>query len=292
MNETEIIPGPRLDMCRKYSKLPMDISHSKVRWIFWGGIGASVVILWICGYAFARTINRRRRLLKYQRIWENEDPCKAHATELTDSRLVQKYRSRVKITFVICLICTLLTAGLTVCIAFAGLALQFCDGEEMFFLVWSFWPLLALGAVIAEIGVCIYLCKILCRKKDEVPWGTAMGTPILILATVGYWVLRGLHTLLRYWFPCVWSPTDDADLGFPRGRPLDEDEDRSTVMATDAFMDNEDDEEHQYDLESFPRSRPCSPRRVYPGTRSWRGSQNGLIPRCPAPCCRARSLSF
>jgi hypothetical protein len=82
--------------------------------------------------------------------------------------------------------------------------------------------------------------------------------------------------------------------GFPRGGTNndEEDEDESTVMATDAFMDNEDDEEHQYDLENFPRSRPCSPRRVYPGTRSWRGSQNGLIPKCPAPCCRARSLSF
>jgi hypothetical protein len=101
---------------------------------------------------------------------------------------------------------------LTVCIAFAGLALQFCDGEEIFFLVWSFWPLLALGAVIAELGTCIYLFKILCKKKDEVPWGTAMGTPILILATVGYWVMRGLHTLLRRVFPCVWSPTDDADM--------------------------------------------------------------------------------
>jgi hypothetical protein len=113
--------------------------------------------------------------------------------------------------FVIAVVCTLLTAGLMVCIAFAGLNLQFCDGEELFFLVWSFWPLLALGAVVAEFGTCVYLLKILCKKKDEVPWGTAMGTPILILATLGYWFIRGLHTMLRSILPCL-SPTDDADM--------------------------------------------------------------------------------
>ncbi|TAQ88544.1 hypothetical protein B7494_g3148 [Chlorociboria aeruginascens] len=68
--------------------------------------------------------------------------------------------------------------------------LQFCHMEAFAFLYWTFWTTFEVGAVIAMLGITINQSYHLVDKQHP-PWAIALGTPVLIITTLGHLI----HTL-------------------------------------------------------------------------------------------------
>lgn len=49
--------------------------------------------------------------------------------------------------------------------AYALLALQFCDGEDLMSLYWSTWTMIQVGSLIAIVGIILALCHSLRDSK-------------------------------------------------------------------------------------------------------------------------------
>ncbi|KZZ88199.1 hypothetical protein AAL_08181 [Moelleriella libera RCEF 2490] len=79
--------------------------------------------------------------------------------------------------------CVLLSTVVVVMEAYALLALQFCDGEDLMSLYWSTWTMIQVGSLIAIVGIILALCHTL-RNRQHPPWALALGTPVLVIAGV------------------------------------------------------------------------------------------------------------
>ncbi|KAG5973820.1 hypothetical protein E4U55_000266 [Claviceps digitariae] len=77
--------------------------------------------------------------------------------------------------------CVLVSTTVVIMEAFALLALQFCDGEDLMSLYWSTWTMLQVGSLIALMGIVLALL-FSHRNRKHPPWALALGTPVLVIA--------------------------------------------------------------------------------------------------------------
>ncbi|KAG6014595.1 hypothetical protein E4U54_005051 [Claviceps lovelessii] len=77
--------------------------------------------------------------------------------------------------------CVLVSTVVVIMEAFALLALQFCDGEDLMSLYWSTWTMLQVGSLIALAGIVLALL-FSHRNRKHPPWALALGTPVLVIA--------------------------------------------------------------------------------------------------------------
>ena len=61
--------------------------------------------------------------------------------------------------------CVALSAVVTVMEAYALLALQFCDGEDLIALYWSTWTMMQVGSLIAMVGLILALLHTLQNRR-------------------------------------------------------------------------------------------------------------------------------
>lgn len=55
-------------------------------------------------------------------------------------------------------------------------------------LYWGFWSLLQVGSLIAILGIVLNQAYGL-QNRAEPPWATALGTPVLVIAAFGHFLL-------------------------------------------------------------------------------------------------------
>lgn len=65
----------------------------------------------------------------------------------------------------ICLVCVLVSAAVVIMEAFALLALQFCDGENLISLYWSTWTMIQVGSLIAMMGIILAMAHSLRNRR-------------------------------------------------------------------------------------------------------------------------------
>lgn len=93
-------------------------------------------------------------------------------------------RAKALRTYILlCLGCVLVSLVVVIMEAFALLALQFCDGEDLMSLYWSTWTMIQVGSLIAIMGIILALGHSL-RNRKHPPWALALGTPVLVIAGV------------------------------------------------------------------------------------------------------------
>lgn len=63
----------------------------------------------------------------------------------------------LRIYILLSVACVLMSATVVIIEAFALLALQFCDGEDLMSLYWSTWTMLQVGSLIALLGIVLAL---------------------------------------------------------------------------------------------------------------------------------------
>jgi hypothetical protein len=65
----------------------------------------------------------------------------------------------------VCLACVLVSAAVVIMEAFALLALQFCDGENLISLYWSTWTMIQVGSLIAMMGIILAMAHSLRNRR-------------------------------------------------------------------------------------------------------------------------------
>ncbi|KAG5965483.1 hypothetical protein E4U57_004066 [Claviceps arundinis] len=99
------------------------------------------------------------------------------------SNNAQMRAKALRIYILLSVACVLMSATVVIIEAFALLALQFCDGEDLMSLYWSTWTMLQVGSLIALLGIVLALL-FSHRDRKHPPWALALGTPVLVIAGI------------------------------------------------------------------------------------------------------------
>ncbi|KAG5960956.1 hypothetical protein E4U58_004482 [Claviceps cyperi] len=124
-------------------------------------------------------------------------------------RLSNNARMRAKalrIYILLSVACVLMSTTVVIIEAFALLALQFCDGEDLMSLYWSTWTMLQVGSLIALMGIVLALL-FSHRDRKHPPWALALGTPVLVIAGL----LHLIHDCSRKRVKGLRAPQDSPD---------------------------------------------------------------------------------
>lgn len=64
-----------------------------------------------------------------------------------------------------CLGCVFTSTTIVIMEAYAIMALQFCDGEDLISLYWSTWTMIQVGSLIAMVGIILALANTLRGRR-------------------------------------------------------------------------------------------------------------------------------
>lgn len=76
-----------------------------------------------------------------------------------------KRARHLRLNIFLCLGCVCASTVIVIMEAFALLALQFCDGEDLMSLYWSTWTMIQVGSLIAMVGIILALIHSLKDRK-------------------------------------------------------------------------------------------------------------------------------
>lgn len=76
-----------------------------------------------------------------------------------------KRASALRTYIFLCLACVVASTVIVIMEAYALLALQFCDGENLMSLYWSTWTMIQVGSLIAMVGIILALLNSLRNRK-------------------------------------------------------------------------------------------------------------------------------
>lgn len=78
---------------------------------------------------------------------------------------LSKRTKKLRLNIFLCLGCVCTSTVIVVMEAYALLALQFCDGEDLMSLYWSTWTMIQVGSLIAMVGIILALTHTLNDRK-------------------------------------------------------------------------------------------------------------------------------
>ncbi|PTB61728.1 hypothetical protein BBK36DRAFT_1190502 [Trichoderma citrinoviride] len=147
------------ELCKQYAKFAADLDRWHFKIIYWFMFVLNLVILFVASWAYIRSQDTNEQF--------SHEPRRR-------TRMLVRY-------MLMCLACVLVSAAVVVMEAFALLALQFCDGENLISLYWSTWTMIQVGSLIAMMGIILAMAHSL-RNRRHPPWALALGTPVLVIA--------------------------------------------------------------------------------------------------------------
>ncbi|KAM4066343.1 hypothetical protein HRG_000457 [Hirsutella rhossiliensis] len=152
---------PDPELCRQYAQFASSLERWQFKSIYWAMFGTNLIILFLASWIYT----------KGQQVLERVS-------------LQSEKRARTLRTYILlCAGCVAVSTVVVVMEAFALLALQFCDGEDLMSLYWSTWTMIQIGSLIAMVGIILALLHSLWDSKHP-PWALALGTPVLVIAGV------------------------------------------------------------------------------------------------------------
>ncbi|PNY27830.1 Uncharacterized protein TCAP_02233 [Tolypocladium capitatum] len=152
---------PDPELCHQYAQFASHMVRWQFKVIYWTMFITNLLVLFFASWLYT----------KGQLALEKYSP-QAH-----------KRASVLRTYILLCLGCVALSTVIVVMEAYALLALQFCDGENLMSLYWSTWTMTQAGSLIAMIGIILAFLNSL-RNRKHPPWALALGTPVLVIAGV------------------------------------------------------------------------------------------------------------
>ncbi|POR39766.1 Uncharacterized protein TPAR_00050 [Tolypocladium paradoxum] len=150
---------PDPELCHQYAHFASHLARWQFKILYWTMFITNLLVLFLASWVYT----------KGQLALERYSP-QAHR------------RATVLRTYIfLCLACVVISTVIVVMEAYALLALQFCDGENLMSLYWSTWTMTQLGSLIAMVGIILALLNSLMNRKHP-PWALALGTPVLVIA--------------------------------------------------------------------------------------------------------------
>ncbi|KAM3450318.1 hypothetical protein MY3296_006206 [Beauveria thailandica] len=151
--------GPGSPKCLKYAQFTAHLGRWQFKVIYWTLFITNLLLLFFGSYIYIKAQDALSRYTEYP----------------------GKLQKRLRIFIGICTGCVLSSTVIVIMEAYALLALQFCDGEDLMSLYWSTWTMIQVGSLIAMVGVILAMVHTL-RDKRHPPWALALGTPVLVIA--------------------------------------------------------------------------------------------------------------
>ncbi|KAL6897463.1 hypothetical protein GGI43DRAFT_385327 [Trichoderma evansii] len=147
------------DLCKQYAQFASDLDRWHFKIIYWFMFVLNLMILFIASWTYT----------------QGQEAIERYSHE-------PQRRSRSLIKYMLmCLGCVIVSTAVVIMEAFALLALQFCDGENLISLYWSTWTMTQVGSLIAMMGIILAMAHSL-RNRRHPPWALALGTPVLVIA--------------------------------------------------------------------------------------------------------------
>lgn len=72
---------------------------------------------------------------------------------------------RLRQSMLMCMGCVMVSTAIVIMEAYALMALQFCDGEDLMSLYWSTWTMIQVGSLIAMVGIILALAHSLRNRQ-------------------------------------------------------------------------------------------------------------------------------
>ncbi|ODA83540.1 hypothetical protein RJ55_02054 [Drechmeria coniospora] len=167
---------PDPELCRQYAHFASHLVRWQFKILYWTMFFVNLALLFLASWIYikfvppctpreSRTDGKRRGQLALERTSPNT-----------------RKRANILTRYIFaCLGCVFVSTVVVVMEAYALLALQFCDGENLMSLYWSTWTMIQVGSLIAIVGIILALLHSL-RNRKHPPWALALGTPVLVIA--------------------------------------------------------------------------------------------------------------
>ncbi|KAG9252886.1 uncharacterized protein F5Z01DRAFT_189878 [Emericellopsis atlantica] len=147
------------ELCQQYAQFASHMVGWQFKIIYWTMFMSNLFVLFLASWTFTKGQEAAERL--------SDD--------------LKKRAKRLRFYIFLCLGCVAVSAVIVVMEAYALLALQFCDGEDLMSLYWSTWTMIQVGSLIAMVGIILAMCHSL-KQSRHPPWALALGTPVLVIA--------------------------------------------------------------------------------------------------------------
>ncbi|KFA63096.1 hypothetical protein S40285_05911 [Stachybotrys chlorohalonatus IBT 40285] len=146
-------------LCQRYAQFASHMVRWQFKIIYWTMFVANLIVLFLASWVYMRG-QAALQIYKHD---------------------VRKRDKALRTYIVLCFICVMVSVVIVVMEAYALLALQFCDGEDLMSLYWSTWTMIQVGSLIAMIGIILAMVHTV-RDREHPPWALALGTPVLVIA--------------------------------------------------------------------------------------------------------------
>ncbi|PHH92162.1 hypothetical protein CDD83_8645 [Cordyceps sp. RAO-2017] len=150
---------PDPELCLRYAQFAAHLKREQFKILYWTMFMTNLFILFVASWIYTRS---QKALDRY-------------------SMQPKKRAKSLRTNIFLCLGCVAVSTTVVVMEAFALMALQFCDGEDLMSLYWSTWTMVQVGSLIAMVGIILAMLHSL-RDRKHPPWALALGTPVLVIA--------------------------------------------------------------------------------------------------------------
>ncbi|KAL2260767.1 hypothetical protein VTK26DRAFT_5142 [Humicola hyalothermophila] len=164
------------ERCRHYAAFASHLNRRSFDFIYWFLFVSVIGLLFLASWKYSGDLEKARVL--------GLEPGS------------REYKRRMQRCVMFCSIYSVIAVVAVVMEVYALLALQFCDGEDLMPLYWSTWTMLQVGSVIAIFGILLAVINTLRGNKNP-PWALALGTPVLVVAGIGYAVHGAMRKRVR-----------------------------------------------------------------------------------------------
>ncbi|KAH6892931.1 hypothetical protein B0T10DRAFT_400105 [Thelonectria olida] len=147
------------ELCERYAQFASHMVRWQFKIIYWTMFISNLFVLFLASWTYTR----------------GQIALERYSTGST------KRTKRLRQSIFLCLACVLVSTAIVIMEAYAIMALQFCDGEDLISLYWSTWTMVQVGSLIAMVGIILALLHSL-RNRRHPPWALALGTPVLVIA--------------------------------------------------------------------------------------------------------------
>ncbi|CEJ80425.1 hypothetical protein VHEMI00606 [[Torrubiella] hemipterigena] len=150
---------PNPELCKKYAQFASHMVRWQFKIIYWFMFITNLIVLFLASWIYTK----------------GQQACETYqGNSHKKSAALKKY-------ILLCSICVLVSTVIVTMEAYALLALQFCDGEDLMSLYWSTWTMMQIGSLIAIVGIILAMFHTL-QDRRHPPWALALGTPVLVIA--------------------------------------------------------------------------------------------------------------
>ncbi|KND91836.1 hypothetical protein TOPH_03306 [Tolypocladium ophioglossoides CBS 100239] len=174
---------PDPELCHQYAQFASHMVRWQFKVIYWTMFITNLLVLFFASWLYTKYVLLAGQLAIVTTSWLTCVVCRGQLALERYSPQAHKRARTLRTYIFLCLACVAVSTVIVVMEAYALLALQFCDGENLMSLYWSTWTMIQVGSLIAMVGIILALLNSL-RNRKHPPWALALGTPVLVIAGI------------------------------------------------------------------------------------------------------------